>query len=138
MCGANLTSYRWLISYKVAGEFFACLVARLEYFTARQPTGDQPVGREIRNDLATVLGDHNLFLNTRCPGAVLSALPGLERENHPLFEGCVLAAITLGNYWSLPQRQANAVTILERPICGYRQSAGMKLEKIDITSSRLE
>src|ERR1039457_6593819 len=68
----------------------------LKHLTARQPTRDQTVGREIGYDLATFLGHHDLFLDTCRTRAVLGALPGLEREHHAFLQGRVLASVTLG------------------------------------------
>jgi hypothetical protein len=50
-----------------------------KHFAARQAAGDEPVGREIGDDLATVLGNHHLFFDSRGAGAVLGALPGFQR-----------------------------------------------------------
>src|SRR3974390_1978597 len=108
------SSYRRLTLSQRAGCF-----CRSKYFAARQPARDQTIGREVGDDLTTILGHDDLLLNARRPRAVLGTLPGLEREYHAFLERRVLASITLGDDWPLPQRQANAMPVLQQKCLSF-------------------
>src|SRR6516164_746371 len=84
-----------------------------KHVAAGETARDQLVGGEVGDDLAAVLGHHDLFLDAGGAGAVLGAFPGLEREHHAFFQWGVLPRIALGNDRPLPEREPDAVAVLQ-------------------------
>ena len=74
----------------------------------------RPLGEQV----TAILGDDHLFLDARGARAVFRALPGFEREHHAFFQRLVLAGEALGEDRPLPQRQADAVAVLQQKRLG--------------------
>src|SRR5262249_7393465 len=53
-----------------------------KHLATRQPARNEPVRREVGDDLTAVLGNDDFLFDARGAGAVFGALPGLECENH--------------------------------------------------------
>ena len=79
------------------------------------PRDHQVLGREARNDLAAVLGDHELLLDPRRRPAVARRPERLEREHHPLADLLrVVERDEPAEDRFLPDREPDAVAELER------------------------